>query len=192
MSFIFANILVITNLFAGPSMTDCGLLMSYDKIEVRSQSLIASGAKQDATRGPGIYIPHFIWPVDHSRTGEGFGVWRPDTNSMHMGMDIFPGEGTPIVAAQDGIVTKVEEGSGSYGYAVMIYDGYQYTTVYAHMIAGSFAQYGIAVGTQVKQGQVIGLVGNTGRSTGPHLHFEIRDEGSAIDPEPVMARYATN
>jgi len=110
---------------------------------------------------------------------------------MHMGMDIFPGEGTEIRAATSGVVVKVEEGVGSYGYMVKIYDGYQYSTLYAHMIAGSFAQYGISVGTQVTQGQVIGLVGNTGRSSGPHLHFEIQDEDVQVNPEPLMAKYAT-
>lgn len=192
LSFIFSNVLIISMLCV-PGPSNCGIPITptYEPVK-HGQTLIATGGPVDATRGPAIYIPNFIWPVVHDRIGEGFGVWRPDTNSYHRGIDIFPGEGSIIVAAHDGVVTKVEEGGGSYGYMVEIYDNYQYTTVYAHMIAGSFAQYGISVGTQIKQGQPIGLVGNTGRSTGPHLHFEVRDEDSIIDPAPFMARYATN
>ncbi len=106
-------------------------------------------------------------------------------------MDIFPGHGAEVRAATDGVVTKVEYGTDNYGYMVKIYDGYQYSTLYAHLIAGSFEQYGISVGTKVTQGQVIGLVGNTGRSTGSHLHFEIQDMDVQVNPEPLMAKYAS-
>lgn len=190
--FIFSNVLIATNIFIGSPTPSCGPITIESYKPDRVQTLIARNVHVDATRGVGIYIPNFIWPVDHSKTSDGFGIWRADTNSMHMGLDIFPGEGTEIHAATDGIVTKVEEGVGSYGYMVKIYDGSQYSTLYAHMIAGSFEQYGISVGTKVTQGQVIGLVGNTGRSTGPHLHFEIHDFDVQIDPEPIMSRYASN
>ena len=191
LSFIFSNVLIATNLFVGGPTPICGSFdILYEKPE-HGQILIATGVGPDATRGPGIYTPNFIWPVDHSKINDGFGVWRPDTNSYHMGIDIFPGEGSEIHAASDGVVTKVEYGTGSYGFMVKIYDGYEYSTLYAHMIAGSFEQYGISVGTKVKQGQVIGLVGSTGRSTAPHLHFEIHDMDTQVDPEPIMARYAT-
>lgn len=185
--FIFSNLLIISNLCV-PIEDTCGY-HHYEYIDYSPQIVIATGQDLDASRGLGIYIPQFIWPVVHDRIGEGFGVWRPATNSYHRGIDIFPGEGAEIVSAHDGIVTKVEQGEGSYGYAVIIYDGYQYTTVYAHMIAGSIPE-NIYVGATVTQGQFIGLVGNTGRSTGPHLHFEVRDENGAIDPYPFMQRYA--
>jgi len=191
LSFIFSNVLLATNIFISPP-TSCGNVhFDYNEPHQQVQTLVATGTMPDATRGPGIYTPNFIWPVDHSKNGEGFGVWRENTKSYHMGIDIFPGEGTEILAATDGVVTKVEYGTDSYGYMVKIYDGYQYSTLYAHMIAGSFEQYGISVGTKVTQGQVIGLVGNTGRSTGPHLHFEIQDNDVQVDPEPLMAKYAT-
>jgi murein DD-endopeptidase MepM/ murein hydrolase activator NlpD len=190
--FIFSNLLIATNIFIA-TPPSCGTVSNeYIDSVIHGQTLIATGIMPDATRGPGIYTPNFIWPVDHSKRGEGFGVWRPDTNSMHMGMDIFPGEGSEIHAASNGIVTKVEYGTGSYGFMVEIYDGYEYSTLYAHMIAGSFEHYGISVGTQVIQGQVIGLVGSTGRSSGPHLHFEIHDGDTQVDPEPIMAKYASN
>ena len=192
--FIFANALLITNLLA-PTTEVCGTLgypeySSYQQAIENSQELVVSGPAIDASRGIGIYIPEFIWPVANDRMGEGFGIPRPETNSIHMGLDLFPGEGTEIMSATDGIVIKVEEGTGSYGYMVEIFDGYQYSTLYAHMLADSFAAYGISVGTLVKQGQVIGLVGDTGRSTAPHLHFEIKDFGVQIDPMPIMQKYA--
>ena len=190
--FFVSNVLIATNIFVFPTSTYCGPdNIFYDRPQVQTQSIVANGVTLDAHRDIGIYTPNFIWPVDHSKNGEGFGVWREDTKSYHMGIDIFPGEGTEILAATDGVVTKVEYGTDSYGYMVKIYDGYQYSTLYAHMIAGSFEQYGISVGTKVTQGQVIGLVGNTGRSTGPHLHFEIQDEGVQVNPQPLMDKYAT-
>ena len=190
LSFIFSNILIISSLYI-PGPTNCGITreLAFNAIE-KGQTLVASNYQQIVDRGPAIYTPSFIWPVDHTKTGEGFGVPRPETDSIHMGFDIFPGEGALILASTSGYVTKVEHDTGSYGYAVEIYDGYQYSTLYAHMIAGSFEKYGISVGTQVKQGQVIGLVGNTGRSTNAHLHFEIRDSGVQVDPESIMAKYA--
>jgi murein DD-endopeptidase MepM/ murein hydrolase activator NlpD len=189
--FIFSNLLVAANIFI-PSPDVCGSITNQEIVYENTQTIVATGIELDATRGPGIYTPNFIWSVNHTKIGEGFGVPRPETNSIHMGLDIFPGEGSEIHASTDGTVTKVEYGTGSYGYMVEIYDGYEYSTLYAHMIAGSFEQYGISVGTQVKQGQVIGLVGSTGRSSAPHLHFEIHDFDTQVDPVAVMAKYATN
>jgi murein DD-endopeptidase MepM/ murein hydrolase activator NlpD len=191
LNLIVANLLIAPTIFAPPTYF-CGTVSELQNYKSYSnaQTLTATGLEIDVTRERGIYVPSFIWSVDHSRTGEGFGTPRPETNSIHMGFDIFPGEGTPILASTSGTVIKVEYGIGSYGYMVEIYDGYQYSTLYAHMIAGSFEEYGISLGTEVTQGQVIGLVGNTGRSTAPHLHFEIKSFGVQVDPEPIMAKYA--
>lgn len=191
LNFIIANLLIVPTILTCPP-DFCGMTINHESYIENTQSIVAVGSEPDATRGLGIYIPKFIWSVDHTKIGEGFGVPRPETNSVHMGLDIFPGEGTEIHAATDGIVTKVEYGTGSYGYMVEIFDGYEYSTLYAHMIAGSFEQYGISVGTQVKQGQIIGLVGSTGRSSGPHLHFEIHDFDTQVDPLPIMTKYATS
>ena len=184
--FLIATSIVI------PAPDYCGLApVVFDDTKQQNQTLVATGVTLDATRSVGIYTPSFIWPVDNSIITDRFGSWRKDTQSYHMGIDLTPGEGTEVRAATDGIVTKVEYGTDSYGFMVKIYDNYQYSTVYAHLIAGSFEQYGISVGTKITQGQVIGLVGNTGRSSGPHLHFEIQDMGIQVDPEPLMAKYAS-
>lgn len=100
----------------------------------------------------------------------------------HLGVDYAARRGTPIVAAGSGRVTFAGR-SGGYGNLVKIRHADNYETRYAHM--KSFRR-GIKRGKRVKKGQTIGYVGNTGRSTGPHLHFELRKRGRAINPLRVV------
>ena len=96
-------------------------------------------------------------------------------------MDFTPGRGTPIYAISDGVVTQ-QEYSGGYGeHAYIEHDinGQTVLSVYAHMIGGSSP---LEPGDRVQVGDFVGLVGNTGTSTGPHLHFEIRIDGVYLDP----------
>jgi murein DD-endopeptidase MepM/ murein hydrolase activator NlpD len=97
---------------------------------------------------------------------------------MHTGVDYAAPKGTPILAAGNGIVEKVGPSSG-YGNLTVIRHTNGYETAYGHQSA--FAK-GIVPGARVRQGQVIGYVGSTGLSTGPHLHFEIRVNGQPVDP----------
>ncbi|MDX6636197.1 MAG: hypothetical protein QOF06_2400 [Solirubrobacterales bacterium] len=116
-----------------------------------------------------------IWPLEGTLTS-GFGYrW----GSMHEGIDISVPEGTPIRAAADGtvILMQSEYESGGYGNYTCIDHGGGLSTCYAHQ--SSFAT---SVGAQVSQGALIGYSGNTGHSTGPHLHFEVRINGVATDP----------
>ena len=102
-------------------------------------------------------------------------------SSYHRGVDFVPGRGAPIYAIADGIVTQ-QEFSGGYGehaYIEHTINGQTVLSVYAHMEAGSSP---LEVGDRVSVGDFIGLVGNTGISTGPHLHFEIRIDGVYLDP----------
>ena len=120
----------------------------------------------------GVSSAGFIWPVSGPVTS-GFG-WR--WGRMHEGIDISASTGTPIRAAAGG--TVIHTGwMGGYGNLVVIDHGGGVSTAYAHQSA-------IAAGSgqSVAQGQVIGYVGSTGNSTGPHLHFEVRINGSAVDP----------
>lgn len=174
---------------ANPITSNANENASYSFKQKEGQTLTASNYIAPP-RERGFFVPKFMWPVPKDHYNEGFGVWRKDTNSRHNGLDLMPGYGTTIVSATDGVVLKAES-SGSYGVHVIIFDGGYYTMVYAHMIEGSIPA-NIAPGTTVRMGDPIGQVGNTGLSTGPHLHFEIRDGDTPIDPWPVMNKYSIN
>ncbi len=120
----------------------------------------------------------FMWPVAGRITsGFGnrihpiFGVWR-----FHSGIDIAAPYGTLIKAADGGQVVQAGY-FGGYGYSIMVYHGGGFATWYAHL-----SSIRVSVGQFVERGQVIGLVGSTGWSTGPHLHFEVRINGAAQNP----------
>ena len=113
-----------------------------------------------------------IWPTSGQITS-GFG-WRG--GRMHAGIDIAGPEGTPVVAAMSGRVVFSDWYYG-YGYMIDIEHANGTVTRYAHA-----SRLYVSVGEQVRQGQPIMAMGNTGRSTGPHLHFEVRQNDSALDP----------
>ena len=103
-------------------------------------------------------------------------------SSDHKGLDMNPGAGTAIQAIADGVVSEVGNPVGEYGvYAIIdhVIDGQKISSVYAHMAYGTL---NVAVGDRVEVGQIVGQVGSTGQSTGPHLHFEIRENGTPVDP----------
>lgn len=99
----------------------------------------------------------------------------------HKGIDLSAPTGTPVYATADGVVGKAEWFS-SYGLFVSIGHGAELETRYAHM-----SRLAVAAGERVRKGDVIGYVGSTGRSTGPHLHYEVRVSGEAVNPIPYMA-----
>lgn len=96
----------------------------------------------------------------------------------HTGIDYALYLGTPVLAAADGQVTRVSHLQSGYGTHVVIEHEDGLETIYAHL-----SHVSVGVGVRVLAGQIIGLSGNSGRSTGPHLHFEVRRDGKAIDPE---------
>lgn len=103
-------------------------------------------------------------------------------SSMHQGADFLPGEGAPIYAIADGVVTTHEDGSGGFGHYVIIthqIGGQSVASTYAHMQHGSSP---LTTGQKVRIGDFIGTVGRTGATTGPHLHLEIAVAGTPIDP----------
>ena len=124
-----------------------------------------------------------IQPVsnkDLSRIASGFG-YRIDpvykTVKMHAGLDFAAPQGTPIYATADGVVRLAGNTGNGYGNHIIINHGYGYETLYGH-------QYRIKakVGQKVKRGELIGWVGSTGKSTGPHLHYEVHKNKRHIDP----------
>jgi murein DD-endopeptidase MepM/ murein hydrolase activator NlpD len=147
--------------------------LSYDTLEHMVQS------KQEMLSA----IPA-IQPISNKsleRLASGFG-YRIDpiykTPKMHTGLDFTAALGTPIYATGDGRVTTASfDNGGGYGYHVVIKHGYGYETLYGHMV-----RVKVRNGEQVKRGQVIGWVGSTGKSTGPHCHYEVIKNNEKINP----------
>ena len=108
----------------------------------------------------------------------GFG---PRAMGLHDGIDFGVPEGTPVAAAASGTVTRVDSQHGGYGNWVEVRHADGITTRYAHL-----SSIGVQPGQTVAQGDTIGLSGNTGKSTGPHLHFEVRRDGRPVDPAPLI------
>jgi murein DD-endopeptidase MepM/ murein hydrolase activator NlpD len=124
-----------------------------------------------------------IQPVsnkDLKRLASGFG-WRVDpvyrTPRMHWGLDFTAPVGTEVYATGDGVIEEIEDIAWGYGKNIVINHGFGYKTRYAHLSA-----FKVKVGQKVTRGQVIGLVGNTGKSTGAHLHYEVEKNGVKVNP----------
>jgi murein DD-endopeptidase MepM/ murein hydrolase activator NlpD len=125
-----------------------------------------------------------IWPVKGWITS-GFGKRAsPLTGEpgRHMGVDIANEVNTPIRATADGIVTYAGWETG-YGRLVAVEHGYGFSTRYGHC-----ARVDVKVGDEIKRGQIIGYVGSTGRSTGSHVHYEVRIHGMPVDPEKYLPK----
>jgi murein DD-endopeptidase MepM/ murein hydrolase activator NlpD len=104
-------------------------------------------------------------------------------SKMHTGVDFGAPTGTPIRAAGSGVVNLAGR-HGAYGIAVVLKHGAKYKTLYAHM---SRLAAGVRSGAKINQGQIIGYVGTTGRSTGPHLHYEVRVNDRPVNPTAIKA-----
>lgn len=125
-------------------------------------------------------------PVSGARLTSGFGMRLHPLlgySKMHAGVDFGVPQGTPIRAAGSGVV-EVAGRHGSFGIAVEIKHNNRYETLYAHM---SKLAAGVRRGSKVNQGQIIGYVGSTGRSTGPHLHYEVHVDGRPVNPSRINA-----
>jgi murein DD-endopeptidase MepM/ murein hydrolase activator NlpD len=122
-------------------------------------------------------------PLAGLRLTSEFGMrWHPITGRLqaHEGVDLAAPIGTPVYATADGLVEKAEW-FGGYGLCVQLAHGGNLETRYGHM-----SRLNVAQGQTVHKGDIIGFVGTTGRSTGPHLHYEVRVAGAAVNPLPYM------
>lgn len=124
-----------------------------------------------------------IQPVkkeDLTRMASGYG-WRTDpftkARKKHWGMDFTAPRGTPIYATGDGVVIRADQAASGYGKHVRIDHGFGFITLYAHM-----SKYNVRKRQKVKRGDLIGFVGNTGRSQAPHLHYEVIKNGRKVNP----------
>jgi murein DD-endopeptidase MepM/ murein hydrolase activator NlpD len=151
-------------------------IKAQDKSYAELQTLITNKQEMLAS------IPS-IQPVSNAtleRIASGFGV-RIDpiykVPRLHTGLDFTAPQGTPIYATGNGKVSEVNYNASGYGNYVRINHGYNFETLYGHMIKANVRQ-----GQDVKRGQVIGWVGSTGKSTGPHCHYEVIRNDDKIDP----------
>ena len=155
-------------------------VLSSEVVKQPVNKKVVEGTKKTSTSTK--YITgsgKFIWPVPNYRYCS---RWY---GGRHKGVDICGPAGTPIYATASGTVTKAgynKAGAGTgYGYSVIINHGGGYSSVYAHCLSLT-----VSAGQSVKQGQLIGYMGSTGRSTGNHCHFEIRLNGSYIPPQNIF------
>lgn len=162
--------------------TFAGLQIELDRlssaIEQRIEGLTALESQLMERQVKTTLLPT-LQPISDARVGSPFGL-RTDpilgVSAMHEGLDFVAPTGTPVVAAAGGVVTMAEYHS-AYGKLIEIDHGNEFSSRYAHL-----SQINVKVGQLVKRGQSIALSGNTGRSTGPHLHFEVRYRGVAQNP----------
>jgi murein DD-endopeptidase MepM/ murein hydrolase activator NlpD len=154
----------------------------YKRLYVQSKSYdeVIDLAKNKETMWASIPAIQPCADKDITRFASGFGyrihpIYK--TRKMHTGVDLTAPVGTKIYATGDGTVIKAGYSRGGYGKRVIINHSFGYKTVYAHMSA-----IDVKSGQKIKRGDVIGEVGNTGRSTAPHLHYEIRYKNKPVDP----------
>lgn len=182
------------------SSDDVNALRTIAAANIGDQELQAFDASGDVVNRDGYGSeaapPSVLWPVAKRTVSDGFGYRDSPCSgcsSMHQGTDFTGGLGAPITAIADGTVLTVIESSGGLGVHVIVQheiDGQMLTSVYGHM---QFGSVGVVEGQQVKAGDFIGLLGNTGDSTGPHLHFELRMGGTtAVDAFVWLSEHAAN
>ncbi|HEY6814048.1 MAG TPA: M23 family metallopeptidase [Croceibacterium sp.] len=146
------------------------------------KSMDVTGAVSEAAPIAAISVPSRM-PLEDATLTSDYGMRTHPVlggRRNHKGVDLAQPSGTPVYATADGIVSMAERYS-SYGNYIQIEHGGEIQTRYAHL-----SGYAVASGQQVTKGQLIGFVGSTGRSTGPHLHYEVRVAGEAVDPRPYM------
>ncbi len=145
----------------------------------REPEWLAIKAAREKVTGAEGWQQTFIWPVKGRISGH-FGrqrIYRGEPGSYHSGLDIAPGNGVPFVAPADGVVVLARKGFSLEGNLIIIDHGAGLNSAFLHA-----SKLAVSEGQSVKQGQYIGNVGSTGRSTGPHLHWGLKWNDARIDP----------
>ena len=174
----------ITGKELGTKLLYAGLMLSGQKLEFFSFDKGASTGWYDE-RGNSAARTLIRTPISGARLSSTFGKRRHPVNgynAMHKGVDFAAPHGTPIIAAGDGMIVEAAW-KGSFGRYIKIRHNGTFSTAYAHMTR--FASH-IRRGVQVAQGEVIGFVGSTGRSTGAHLHYEVMVNNRQVNPMTVQ------
>jgi murein DD-endopeptidase MepM/ murein hydrolase activator NlpD len=153
------------------------------KADPTFKQLFTSWKKLDTLQDGAIAVPSDK-PVKMGAFTSGYGV-RSDpfkgSSAMHAGIDLSGAIGTPIYATADGVITTAGYNSGGYGNLIKIDHGRGIETRYGHL-----SKMSVYAGQRIKRGEMIGRMGSTGRSTGSHLHYEVRIDGRAVNPVPFM------
>ncbi len=174
------------------SILYAGLIMRKDRIGLYRFQNSSGDVDYYTEKGLAMKRTLYKMPLDKcSRISSPFGKrYHPILKhyKIHWGVDYAAPYGTPILAGGDGVV-QVSKYNGAYGNYVKIRHNSEFSTAYGHM--KGFAR-GIAPGVRVKQGQVIGYVGSTGRSTGPHVHYEVVQNGRRVNPRTIKASAGEN
>jgi murein DD-endopeptidase MepM/ murein hydrolase activator NlpD len=174
---------------SGDEKVDVG---SRDKVQVLSWAQVLASKYNNGAKVGGAGTGPIRWPFPFPvHISSGFGPRIAPCggcSTYHEGVDMVPGDKAAIFSSSTGVVTVRDAGPdyGSYGNVVVIttqYNGHTVKFTYAHMTTGSSA---LVLGEKVNVGDFIGLVGETGEATGPHLHFEVNVDGTTIDPIPWM------
>jgi murein DD-endopeptidase MepM/ murein hydrolase activator NlpD len=160
------------------------LFASWTAIE-RTSPTVGSGAQAAYSAPfsrPTVSVPSRM-PLEGAQLTSGYGMRTHPVlggRRKHSGIDLAAPTGTPVYATADGLIGRADWFS-SYGLYISIDHGADMETRYAHL-----SRLAVAAGDNVKKGDLIGYVGSTGRSTGPHLHYEVRIDGVAVNPIPYM------
>ena len=176
------NWLLLASLLAG-----CSHYQGLSNLRSRHNNYRASGdlvqaefqsSEIDALESPKNFTrkgtPLLQWPVDQSRLSQRF---APPSNPSHQGIDLAAPLGSPVFAAHEGTVIYAGQGYSGYGKMVLLEYNTKWATLYAH-----FDQIFVKEGHLIKQGQLIGEMGRTGRATGVHLHFELMKNKLPVNP----------
>jgi murein DD-endopeptidase MepM/ murein hydrolase activator NlpD len=169
---------------AGGDQRFKSLFASWTAIE-RTSPTVGAGAQTAYSAPfaqPTVSVPSRM-PLEGSQLTSGYGMRTHPVlggRRKHTGIDLAAPTGTPVYATADGIIGRADWYS-SYGLFISIDHGASMETRYAHL-----SRLAVAAGDNIKKGDLIGYVGSTGRSTGPHLHYEVRIDGLAVNPIPYM------
>ena len=181
--FIFAgmSILIACSTYRGTSYrSGVGSYKAPDEIYSEYQQLPPAGGVswRAARRTDSAFSEvNFDWPVDRARLTQGFQVGK----KVHWGVDLAGPKGTPILAAERGVVVYTGSGFRGYGKLVVVEHGTEWATLYSHL-----SKISVKEGQTVQQGQVLGGMGRTGRASGVHLHFEIRKNRQPVNPLALL------
>jgi murein DD-endopeptidase MepM/ murein hydrolase activator NlpD len=164
-----------------------------------SQTIFVSSSSTAASIDRQNWLLDIRHPVDdYTNTTSGWGQRTvygcQRCSNFHKGLDYTPGRGAPVYAIMDGVIIQIEN-SGEYGVHVIlehrVHEDLTYTTVYAHLQVSNVTNR-LQLYNNINKGDLLGLVGSTGLSTGAHLHFEVRKNGRHIDPAAFFAKNLPN